>query len=424
MKYFGICVVFIATNVFAGEYLTLKQAVALAMDQNHQIAIARNNAEISANKVNIGNADLLPEISITGGASYSDDETGAGSSTQTSARLQTSYTLFDGFGNVYRFKKLKAGGRIGELDARNQVESALIQVSEGFFEAASAYENLQIARELVSISQERLARAENRSAYGRARSIDVLSARVALNADSVTLAEAGLRWDQARRTLNLLLGRDIGYHFIVDTTVQFRGLSWSEEELQQKAAVNNASYLGAKYRMTQAKYELGSKTAAHMPRIDLSASYGYNQTASDLRIGLDDPSRSIRAGASFSFNLFNGFKTSIERQNARLALDNEALLTNEARLTLEKDVANGYEAFRNSLEIYRLERRSLDVAQLNFQRTQELYHLGQVTITEFREAQLDLIRAKSSLSGAKYDARINEMILMRLAGDLVHDIRD
>ena len=66
-----------------------------------------------------------------------------------------------------------------------------------------------------------------------------------------------------------------------------------------------------------------------------------------------------------------------------------------------------------------LESSSLEAAKLNFKRTQELYHLGQVTTTQFREAQLNLIRAKSSMSWAKYEAKLNEIILMKLSGRLL-----
>jgi outer membrane protein len=395
------------------------------MEKNHQIEIARNNKTIAENSAFPGNAGFFPSIALSGGINYSDGQQGFGSadpSTQTSAQIQASYTLFDGFGNIYTYKRLQAGKKLGILEARAQMEATILEVSQAYFEAANAYENLEIAKELVEISTERLNRARKRSDYGRAMSVDVLSAQVDLNTDSVTLAQSGLRWDQARRELNLLLNRNVETLFRVDTLVVFQK-QWSLEELKSRVFESNASYLISGQNVAQARYEQGSARAAHFPTVDLTASYGFSQTAPDLTIRMDDPGQSVRVGAAFTFSLFNGLKTTIQRQNAQLNLKNQILLEEQTRLSLEKDLSNAHQAFQNSLEVLALETRSLDVAELNFQRTRELYRLGQMTTTQFREAQLNLIRSKSALSAAKYEAKLNEIILMQLSGTLLEEMR-
>jgi len=405
----------------AQDVMTFDQAVSIALKQNHQIEIARNNAIIAKKNVNIGNADLLPNIGLSGSANYQDSDGGIvsdGASTHTSAQVSAGYTLFDGFGNVYRFKKLQASGRLGEIEALNLIESTLLQVSQAYYTAASAYENFQIARELLIISQERLDRARQRSAYGQARTIDVLAAQVDLNSDSVTVTQAKFLWDESKRGLNVLLNRDVGMTFLVDTAVTFRTRE-NLESLKTMALNHNADYLAVRERLIQSRFDLSVAKSAHLPRVDLSTSYGYSQTASDLNIQLDDPSRTLRVGATISMNFFNGFKTSIQRQNAQIDVKNQELRRQEERLNLEKDVTSSHEAFHNSLLVLDLEERSLEAAELNFRRTQELYNLGQVTTTQFREAQLNLIRAKSNLSNAKYDAKLNEIELLRLTGMLV-----
>ena len=150
---------------FAQEKLTFEEAMSLALSRNHQVTIARNNAKIASNSANIGNAGLLPGVSLTGGATYQDggSSMGSGGSTTTSGSVSANYTLFDGLGNIYRYKRLQAGKLVGEADARALIESTLLGVSSAFYAAASAYENLQIAEELLAISQERLKRAMNRS---------------------------------------------------------------------------------------------------------------------------------------------------------------------------------------------------------------------------------------------------------------------
>ena len=45
--------------------------------------------------------------------------------------------------------------------------------------------------------------------------------------------------------------------------------------------------------------------------------------------------------------------------------------------------------------------------------------LNQLTTTQFREAQLNLVRARSNHSAAKYSAKIKEIELLRLTGQLI-----
>ena len=63
----------------------------------------------------------------------------------------------------------------------------------------------------------------------------------------------------------------------------------SQKELQQLAAQNNASYRASVQALQGAEISLSIADAARWPRMDLTASYGYTQTAKDLSVRLDDP---------------------------------------------------------------------------------------------------------------------------------------
>jgi len=410
----------------AQELLTFKDAIAMAMQKNHRIEIARNDAQIAENNVHIGNAGLLPRIDVSAGSNYQDSKlnTPAGElaegSTLNTAQVQARYTLFDGFGNIYRFKRLQALGEIGRLQARSQIENTLVQVSGAYYAAALSFDNLEIAKELLSISRERLERAKKKSLFGQANTIQVLAAKVDLNADSVTVTQAIFHWDEAKRNLNVLLSRDVNADFVIDSRIEFP----QEIELatvRNAALEQNAAFLISQHLHKQSNYDVNIARSARLPQVDFTTSYGYNRTDSELRIALNEPNKVFRAGATISLNLFDGFRTSKQIQNAKLELENRKIAEKEARLQLERDVANGYEAYRNARLVLSLEEQNLKSAQLNFKRTQELFNLGQVTTTQFREAQLNLIRAKNNISSAKFSAKLDEIELLRLSGTLIKE---
>ncbi|MBN1999757.1 TolC family protein, partial [candidate division KSB1 bacterium] len=424
IKYIVICFWFTTAILFAQEQLTFQQVISIAMENNFSIRVAVNNAQAAHNSVNIGNADLLPKLDVSSSANYLSMEIPTPDGDQTfetttaSAKLQASYTLFDGFGNIYRFNKLKSGGRAADLLARFQIENVLYAVSAAYYSSALAYENLKIAQQLVEISNERLDRARNKVQFGQANSIQLLSAQVDLNTDSVTVVNAQYNWDQSRRNLNVLLNRDVGTEFIVDSEINF-ALEPDQEQLIQKALSRNTSYLLEREQLRGAELDLASARSALSPRLALQGSYAYEQSSQGTHITLDDPDKTLLVGATLSLNLFDGFKKQINRQNAMINLQNQQLAEQEERLYLEKDVKDAFESYNNSRFVLELEKKNLAAAELNFKRTQELYSLGQVTNTQFREAQLNLIRAKNNIFTAKFQAKLDELELLRLTGELV-----
>jgi len=418
---------FSTSIVFSQELLTLDDALSLAMKNNQNIIIARNNAVISKNNVNIGNADLLPRIDLSAGATYSDNTatTDAGDirdkTTLTSAQISAAYTLFDGFGNIYRFRKLKAAGELGELQARNSIEQTIVQVSNAYFAVANVYESFRIVNETVKISKERLDRAKNRADYGQANKIEVLSAQVDLNADSVSYVNTKLFLDETKRNLNVLLNRDVDTDFLVDSEVTFGG-KLSLDELNKNAFENNASYRIALNNLKLSKYDIKIANSNFYPSLALNSSYSFSRYEDNFDVTLDKPNKGLTAGVILSFNLFNGFKNSIQRQNAVVSYNNQVLTKELIHNHLVKEVKNTFEAYNNSRYVLKIEKRNLESAELNFQRTRDLYNLGQVTTTQFREAQLNLIRAKNNISIARYEAKLYEINLAQLSGTLVQTL--
>ena len=65
-------------------------------------------------------------------------------------------------------------------------------------------------------------------------------------------------------------------------------------------------------------------------------------------------------------------------------------------------------------------RLNILTAKNNFDRTQEKFRLGQVTSIEFRQAQLNLLSAELSRNQAKYEAKLAELFVLQLSGELLN----
>ena len=419
-----LIIAFVAAGAIAQEKLTLQEAVDQALEKNHDVRVARNERQAVHNSVNLGSAGLVPSLDFVATLSYRDDkepESAGGEvskRTQNDASLKASYTLFDGFSNINTFRSLRKSGRLGDLQARFSIENTILGVCRAFYEVANSQDQLMIAREALSISQDRYERAQYQAEYGQANAIDVLSAEVDLNNDSTSLLDARLALDEARRNLSLLLDRESSSDLAVDTSVAYMP-SADVDRFKSDAFDGNAAYLISLTGLDQARLQRSIARASWFPRLDLQMTYGYNRSVGGFTLDYDDPTRTFTTYLSLNFNIFNGFQTKAANQNATLAVRNSELYLDQARLDLDRQIVNAHDSYTNSLSVLALQERNLRSAELNFQRTEELFRLGQATTTTFREAQLNLIRAKSNIAAAKYRAKINELELLRLTGRLL-----
>ncbi|MFT4761886.1 MAG: outer membrane protein, partial [Saprospiraceae bacterium] len=55
----------------------------------------------------------------------------------------------------------------------------------------------------------------------------------------------------------------------------------------------------------------------------------------------------------------------------------------------------------------------------NFERTKEEQKIGQISSIEYRQAQLNLLNAETNLNTARFAAKVIEMELLQLSGQLL-----
>ncbi len=403
----------------AAEPIRFETAVNIALENNLSIKMAENGLQMMANNVNPG--VLLPTVSLNGSSNFTDTEKAAGMAVEThrnSASVSTSYTLFSGFYVLNSYKKLKLQYGQTELETRYQVESIITAMAQTFYGLANADEQLQLARENLNISGERLQRVKEREKLGRVNKVEMLAAEVDYNRDSIAVENAKLSVENSRRNLNAMLNREVNSEVSVAGDVNLLTLP-VYEELFTSAMKKNADYRAVEMGIDLAEMDVKLAKSRYMPSLNVTGSYGHNQTNNEFDPSLGNPDKAWSVGLSLNFSLFDGFKRKIQTQNAKISMKNQQLQLEQARLNLEKELASQYTTYQNSKKTLAMERMNLAASQANFDRTRELFELGQVTSVQFREAQLNLMRAKSNIAAGEYNVKLNEIALLQLAGMLL-----
>lgn len=211
----------------AQEVLTIKDAVAIALENNFEIKIASNNLNIDKVNMSEGNAGMLP--TITGSVvdnnrvqnSSQTLQTGQVNSLKNAKNNSLNYgvsldwTIFDGLRMFARYDQLKELQKLGETRLKQTILLKIAEVNATYFDLVQQQQQLIAIDSTILISSQRLQLAENRFKIGKASKLEVLNAQVDLNTDKVTLLRQKELYANTKIKLNQILARDVKKEFTV-----------------------------------------------------------------------------------------------------------------------------------------------------------------------------------------------------------------
>jgi outer membrane protein len=413
------------------EVITLDQAFESALANNYQIKINQNNQEIAENSVSIGNAGLLPSVNLNGsvgGSVTNTDLEFAGNnppvsidgaqSTNSNAGANLNYVLFNGLSGQRTYQKLKINKLVADEQSRAAIEGTLLKVASAYYSLAQAIDQERIAKENVEISLARYERAKLANELGTAIRTQLLTARVDLTSDSSAYLNTELQRKTALRNLERLIGKPLDQSTVTET-IALNLNDWTVDQLHQTAIENNATLKNLELQAELAEKNLRLSWSNVFPSINLSGSYTYQNQQTEAGIVLSNTSAGWNGSLGLTYNLFNGFKNNTARQNQRVLLESSELQLEDQKLQLKMDISNALDAYKQSMKLLAFEENNLEAGQLNLERSSELFKAGQITSTEFRDAQLALLNAEVRIINAKIAVKLNEIDIMRLTGQIL-----
>lgn len=422
----------ITIQVIAQDMLVKTDAVEIALENNYNIKIARNNVDLASNNASVFNSGYIPSLQGSAGVNYSSGssraemqdgsvrETSSAQSTAYNSSLGLNYTLFDGLGRKYNYARQKEFYSISELQMRRVIELNILDIFRVYYDVARLTTNEINQNETLAISRRRLDRARYGYDYGQNTQLDVLNAEVDYNNDSITFLTIIQELENAKRDLNVLLGRDVNTLFSVDTTIVYEK-DITLDLLMEEAMKNNVGILLTKGNVRTAEYDININRSNMIPRLDAIAQYVWNQRNNDAtNIFANQSNYGPQAGLSLSWNIFDGGLTKTRVQNAKITRDNELITLEQNEQILERNVNNAWGFYQNALFVLEAERKNLETNQNNFDRSAEQYQLGQINSITFRAAQLNFLNANLNFNRAKYEAKIAELALLQLSGYLMY----
>jgi outer membrane protein len=431
---FFLSLIFFGATLQAQEQVTLDQVIALALEKNYDIRVAKNISEAAATDKNYSVGVLLPQLNAVGSTVWNNNEqefifanetqnrSGTAKSNNMSASLQLVWTLFDGtkmFATRERLAQLSAQG---ELIVKDQMVNSIASVINNYYSIVRQKQQLVAIRELMSINEERVKLAERKLQVGTGGKPELLQAKVDLNANKTLLIQQETLIIQLKDLLNGLVGLQLPPAYDVSDSILIN-LDLKQEEISANIESKNFALQTSLLDLNVAQISLRERRAERSPILNFNAAYNYSHTNNTQLINpfssVETQINGYNYGLSLSLPILNGFNITRNIQQAKITSARSQLLYDQLKQTTDINVRNAYVNYDNAKKVLLLEEENILLAKENVVIALESFKQGVATFIELRTAQQSLADGYNRLINARYLAKVAETELLRLSGGLL-----
>mgnify|MGYP001007016800 FL=1 len=424
-----LILLFCAIQAKAQEVLTIEQAMTIALENNFEIKIAKNNSKINETNVTIGNAGMLPTATasitdnnnLTNSTQVRQDGT---STTLNNAKnnslnygVSLGWTVFDGMKMFAKLDQLKELQKLGDAELKRTILLKIAQVNSAYYDLVQQQQQLSALDTTIVISNQRLTLAKNRFSIGKASKLEVLNAQVDLNSDQVALLRQKETYANSKILLNQYLARDPKIDFKVTDEVKVDN-KLILADLMDLAQKQNPGLESQIINKRIAELQLKQVKADRYPTLRLTSGYNFSESQSSLGFTSETSSRGLNYGFNASMNIFDGFNQHRNEKVAKLQIENSQIAIEQQNTILNTQLSTAFQTYLTNLELIGLEENNEAIARQNLEIKLDKFKIGTITTLDFRTAQLNYVNAKVRYSNAQYEAKLSEIALKELAGNI------
>jgi len=413
----------------AQEILTLENAVKIALENNYEIKIAKNNLKIDETNNNLANAGLLPALNaniVNNNNELNTSQTQIDGSVRNLENAKNrnfnygvtlDWTVFDGLRMFVRKEQLATLEQQGKATLQASILARISDVYSTYYDLVQQQQVMASIDSAIVISNQRVSTAQNRFSIGKSSKLEVLNAQVDLNSDKSLLLSQKESYKMTKIMLNELLARAILTEFKVTQEIDFEE-NLNYEELKTLASNQNPQLQAQIFAKKIADLNLKQVKGNRYPIVQVTSGYIFNQSEASLGFITQSSAQGFLYGFTASVPIFNGFLQNKNEKVAKFQVENASLLLEQQKINLESQIAQLYTSYQTNLELVKTELQNIAIAKQNLDITLAKYSIGTITTIEFRTAQQNYIETSLRYSNAQYLTKLSEINLKELSGTL------
>jgi outer membrane protein TolC len=413
--------------------LTLSDAITQAINNNKQLDISRLAIENADAQVKEAYSSTLPSVTINGryqrniqnqvfylpGADGSVHPIEIGSANAISTDVTVNQIVY----NSAAFSApntAESYAKISRQQLRGDAAQTVLDVKRAYYGALLAREALRVNETLLVNAEENMKNAEALFKAGLRAEFDALRAEVQVANQRPVVVQAQDNYLAAIDNLKLLLG-NVGDKEIDLTENLVRPISETQGVEPSVAAAegvleqNNAQLQALKLTADVNRQLIDIKKSDYLPTVSLFGTYQLQAQADNFTDLSFQPSSYI--GLNLSFNLFNGFKTRSQVQEAQVQYEQSKIREEQVNDALKTQLGIVLRNIQYARQRIETGDATIGQAERAYKIATTSYKAGTGTQLQINDADLALAQSKLNQLNAVYDYNVAMAELEQLLGD-------
>lgn len=327
------------------------------------------------------------------------------------------WRVFDGMKMFATKERLAQIRERGESALRQQVSATILTTMSTYYALVQTDEQLRVTERMLQMVEERKRIADVRLSSGLSSRSDVLQARIDVNDALASLVSLRAQRRQTEISLLRCMGQDSSGSVRCADTVQVDS-TINLAALRAALATANESVLQALSNIRISQAAKREAASAGYPGLELQAGYVFNRSQNSAGFALFNENNGFNVGANLSVPLLNGWRTETEMEIKEVQIQQQQHIAENVKRSVVAEFEGTAEEYRAACTMLPMLRESMDLATENSIIALERFRRSDITSTEIRAIQLEVLQRSLQLLQAAVRAKVAELRLRMLAGTL------
>ncbi|MDR0941577.1 MAG: TolC family protein [Bacteroidales bacterium] len=425
MKYHHILYCFLIilltqVSVHAQSQLTLSKAIEVALKNNYNIAIARNETEIVSVQNNWQNTGAQPTVQAVVGNTLNStfaesadatNENALNTTNNFNAGLEFSLTLFDGGRMFVRKDILEHNQALSELELQQKALSLTFSIVAAYFDIIRQKQQLQSINEVMDYNAERVAILSTSFNAGMSAKNDYLQAKIDYNKSLENAHSQKVAIIATKRQLQNLMGASMTSDFDVADSLDFDN-SLTIDDLREKIVNVNMDIRARQKQLEITQLAFKEARRQYFPTLSVTGGYYFTNIATSMSNNAS--SHGPQIGGRLIIPIYQAGQN---RQVAKIAkiqaLSAEQQLA-QTRLETLEELEQTFLEYETNKNLYEIERESYKCALENLEINQARFRLGHSTSLDVHIAQEVFMQSATRMVDFAYALKMSETKLKQL----------
>ncbi len=383
-----------------------------------QLLESKAKRDAAFEKINESRAALLPQIKLTGNATYTKTSHDLSTNNQLGGQLGLDQSIYRR-SNWVNLSLTEKSATQTDVAYNLEQQNLMLRTSQAYFDVLKAQDTLEYVRANKKAVERQLEQTQQRFEVGLTAITDVNEAQAERDQALADEIAAENTLANSYEALRELTGVDYRQLDVLNTERFSPTKSALDSDQWLGTALDkNLSLHSARIGKDIAKEQIDLAKTGHEPTLDLGAGVGRTRTDYKLDENPDTIGNQGNIGLTLSLPLYSGGATSSQVKQAQHSYVAASEQLEQSYRSVQSSVRSNYNNVNANIGSVRAYTQYVVSAESSLKATEAGYEVGTRTIVDVLDSTRKLYQAKQNLSQARYNYILSILQLKQAAGVL------